>query len=95
MNLCRRCAVCPEWGPNQRSEWYCICWSGTGDGAANLARSLDKAVTGVGRCQRCRTLTEQDVCATCLNEKRDSQLLCVVETPADILAIEQAGNYQG
>jgi len=65
------------------------------EGAARLAAALDKAVEGVGRCRRCRTLTEQELCGTCANPRRDDQLLCVVETPADILAIEQAGNYQG
>lgn len=65
------------------------------EGAARLASSLHKAVEGVGRCRRCRTLTEEELCATCSNIHRDDQLLCVVETPADILAIEQAGNYQG
>ncbi len=65
------------------------------EGAARLALSLDRAVEGVGRCRRCRTLTEQELCGTCANSARDDQLLCVVETPADILAIEQAGNYQG
>ncbi len=64
-------------------------------GAGRLAGSLSRAVEGVGRCQRCRTLTEQPLCGTCGNAKRDSQLLCVVETPADVLAIEQAGTYQG
>ncbi len=65
------------------------------EGATRLARSLDKAAMGVGRCQRCRTLTEQSLCGTCSSDKRSGQLLCVVETPADILAIEQAGTYQG
>ncbi|MEJ2418919.1 MAG: recombination mediator RecR [Exilibacterium sp.] len=65
------------------------------EGATRLARSLDKAAAGVGRCQRCRTLTEQSLCGTCSSDKRSGQLLCVVETPADILAIEQAGTYQG
>ena len=65
------------------------------EGAARLADGLHKAVEGVGRCQRCRTLTEQPLCGTCANSARDDQLLCVVETPADILAIEQAGTYQG
>ena len=65
------------------------------EGAARLAAGLGKAVEGVGRCQRCRTLTEEPICGTCSNQRRDQELLCVVETPADILAIEQAGNYQG
>lgn len=64
-------------------------------GAERLAQSLHKAVEGVGRCQRCRTLTEQTLCGICVNQRRDNNLLCVVETPADVLAIEQAGTYQG
>ncbi len=65
------------------------------EGAERLAQSLHKAVEGVGRCQRCRTLTEQALCGICSNARRESSLLCVVETPADVLAIEQAGSYQG
>lgn len=64
-------------------------------GAERLAQSLQKAVAGVGRCQRCRTLTEQAHCGICANTRRDNSLLCVVETPGDVLAIEQAGTYQG
>lgn len=64
-------------------------------GAERLAQSLHRAVEGVGRCQRCRTLTEQAFCGICANTRRDNSLLCVVETPGDVLAIEQAGTYQG
>lgn len=64
-------------------------------GAERLAQSLHRAVEGVGRCQRCRTLTEQAHCGICVNARRDNSLLCVVETPGDVLAIEQAGTYQG
>src|SRR5690606_37141432 len=64
-------------------------------GAERMAQSLLKAIEGVGRCQRCRTLTEQPLCGICINHKRDNNMLCVVETPADVLAIEQAGTYQG
>ncbi|MFO1389855.1 recombination mediator RecR [Cellvibrio sp.] len=65
------------------------------EGAERLAQSLHKAVEGVGRCQRCRTLTEQTHCGICANNRRDNSILCVVETPADVLAIEQSGTYQG
>jgi recombination protein RecR len=65
------------------------------EGANRLANTLHKAIEGVGRCQRCRTLTEQDLCGICNNTRRDNTLLCVVETPVDVLAIEQAGSYQG
>ncbi|MGH1472144.1 MAG: recombination mediator RecR [Cellvibrionaceae bacterium] len=64
-------------------------------GAAQLANSIQRAVDGVGRCQSCRTLTEQTVCTLCANHKRDGSILCVVETPADVYAIEQAGNFSG
>lgn len=65
------------------------------EGADRLANILHKAIEGVGHCQRCRTLTEQTLCGICSNNRRDSGLLCVVETPVDVLAIEQAGSYQG
>ncbi len=65
------------------------------EGARRLVHGLDKAIDGVGRCQQCRTLTEQPVCFICSSVKRNDALLCVVETPADIVAIEQSGIYQG
>lgn len=64
-------------------------------GAQRLSQSIDRAIESVGRCQRCRTLTEQPLCGICANPRRDDGLLCVVESPADVLAIEQAGSYQG
>lgn len=65
------------------------------EGASRLASALEKAVEHVGHCQMCRTLTEQPVCGTCANARRDDSLLCVVETPADVLAIESSGTFQG
>ena len=65
------------------------------EGAQRLVGSLGKAIDGVGRCSQCRILTEQPVCFICNSAKRTSALLCVVETPADVVAIEQSGTYQG
>jgi recombination protein RecR len=65
------------------------------EGAARLAEGLAKSVEGVGHCSRCRTLTEEAICGICKNTRRDDGLLCVVETPADVLAIESSGTYQG
>ena len=65
------------------------------DGAQRLARTLQQCVEQVGHCQRCHTFTEDEVCATCLNPKRDASKLCVVETPADQSALERTGAYQG
>jgi recombination protein RecR len=65
------------------------------EGASRLAQALSTSVAGVGECRRCRTLTEQNLCSICNNQRRNQALLCVVETPADVLAIEQAGTYVG
>jgi recombination protein RecR len=65
------------------------------EGAGRLVGALDKAIEKVGRCLHCRILTEQAVCYICSSPKRNTGLLCVVETPADVVAIEQSGTYQG
>ena len=64
-------------------------------GAHRLAEAIEEAATKVGRCAQCRTLTEQDLCAICSNNRRSETQLCVVENPADLFAIEQAGGYRG
>lgn len=65
------------------------------DAGGRLAASLERAVRSIRNCERCRMLTEEPVCRLCSNEKRDRSQLCVVETPADLLAIEQSGAYRG
>ena len=64
-------------------------------GAQALAAALAEAAQRVQRCRSCRTLTESDMCAICANPKRDASVLCIVESPSDIVAIEQAGGYRG
>jgi recombination protein RecR len=64
-------------------------------GARRLAEKLNSAVERIGNCTRCRTFSEEPVCALCSHPSRDPQLLCVVETPADQLAIEQATGFRG
>ena len=63
--------------------------------AQRLAHTLLEATERVQQCQRCRTLCETDMCQFCQNPKRQSTQLCVVESPADLFAIEQSGQYQG
>ena len=65
------------------------------DGAKRLARALDDAVAKTRHCARCHTFTEGEVCATCLDPRRDARLLCVVESPADQAALERSGSYAG
>jgi recombination protein RecR len=65
------------------------------EGAGRLAEALGDAVARIGRCERCRNLTEETLCAICSDARREQRTLCVVETPADVLAVEQAGGYRG
>jgi recombination protein RecR len=65
------------------------------DNGLQLSQALEEAITKVGHCQNCRTLTENEICEICANPRRDSSLLCIVETPTDILAIEQTHSYKG
>ncbi|SDO28121.1 DNA replication and repair protein RecR [Halomonas shengliensis] len=65
------------------------------DGGRRLAAVLEEALERVGYCRRCRTLTEAPICVLCESARRDDALLCVVESPADQLAIEEAGGYLG
>jgi recombination protein RecR len=64
-------------------------------GATALADSLSQALARVGRCTRCRMFTEGELCAICASPQRDASLVCVVESPADVVAIEQSGGYRG
>lgn len=63
--------------------------------AQTLAAALTKAVESVKLCQRCFYLTEEDLCTICKNPARDQSLICVVEKPADLMAIERVGEYRG
>ena len=60
-------------------------------GAASLVATLSEALDKVGHCQQCRNLTETEFCPVCDDPKRNDDQLCVVETPAEVLAIEQTG----
>lgn len=65
------------------------------EGAQLLARALQEAATSVRHCMRCHTFSEAEVCPTCRDPARDASKLCVVETPADQMALERTGAYKG
>lgn len=65
------------------------------DGALQLGRALVNAVERVRHCARCNTFTEKELCDVCGNAERDASLLCVVESPADLLMIEQTMTFKG
>ncbi|MEP7244381.1 MAG: recombination mediator RecR [Gammaproteobacteria bacterium] len=64
-------------------------------GARALAAALNTSLDVVGRCRRCRMLTEGDLCQICLAPQRDASTVCVVESPADVVAVEQSGSFRG
>ena len=64
------------------------------DGGNALALALTEAMEHIGSCRRCRNFSETPICELCLSNRRDSSLLCIVESPADVFAMEEAG-YQG
>ncbi|MFZ5568228.1 MAG: recombination mediator RecR [Pseudomonadota bacterium] len=65
------------------------------EGAQLLSRALQEAATSVRHCSRCHTFSEAEVCITCQDPARDASKLCVVETPADQMALERTGAYKG
>ena len=65
------------------------------EGARELARVIEEAVAAVGRCESCRTLSENALCPVCASPRRDPRTLCVVETPADMAAIDASTGYRG
>ncbi|MEH6588193.1 MAG: recombination mediator RecR [Halioglobus sp.] len=65
------------------------------EGASTLAAALQTAVDKVDHCSLCRNFTELDVCEICSDTRRDASTICVVETPGDVLAVEQSGSYRG
>jgi recombination protein RecR len=65
------------------------------EGGRHLGRILAEAMDGIGHCSRCRTLSETELCSLCANPNRGDNQLCVVETPVEVLALEQATDYRG
>ena len=85
----------PGVGPKsaQRMALYLI--DKNRQGAADIAGCLNEALTVVRHCSLCRNFSDDEFCSTCANPKRSEDVLCIVETPADVLAIEASGSFQG
>jgi recombination protein RecR len=85
----------PGVGPKsaQRMAYYLL--QRDKPGAQRLANSLAAALERIGYCEKCNTFSEAPICDLCRSPKRDASLLCVVETPADQLMMEQTHTYQG
>lgn len=87
--------VLPGVGPKGAQRMVLYLLQRNRAGGAHLAEVLAEAVERVGQCEDCRNLSETPRCRICEDPRRDDAVLCVVESAADILAIEHAGGYRG
>jgi len=65
------------------------------EGGRRLAGILLQAMEHIGHCRQCRVLSEDELCPICIDERRDQSLLCIVETPSDVYAMEQTTTFRG
>jgi len=93
--LVRALRVLPGVGPRAAQRMALHLLQHDRDGARTLAHALEQATEAVRHCVRCNTFTEDETCALCRSGKRDATLLCVVETPADLLMVEHTRAYAG
>jgi recombination protein RecR len=87
--------VLPGIGPKSAQRMAYHLMQHDREGAGRLGGALLTAVRALRHCSRCNTFTEADICETCEDPERDASLLCVVETPADQIMLEQTMTYQG
>lgn len=85
----------PSVGPKaaQRMAYHLLQYDKPG--AQRLANALARVLSGIRRCAKCHSFSEEEICSLCSSGKRDASLLCVVETPADLLMMEQTLAYRG
>ena len=93
--LARALRCLPGVGPKAAQRMALHLMQHDRDGARALAGALAQAADVIRHCERCNTFTEESICAMCRSGKRDQALLCVVETPADLLMVEHTHSYQG
>ena len=87
--------VLPSVGPKSAQRMALHLLMKNREGAFGLAHALHEASSHIHECKICHSLTENEICDICLSNDRDQQLLCVVESPADVMAIEQSGSFRG
>ncbi|MBT4520463.1 MAG: recombination protein RecR [Halieaceae bacterium] len=94
-NLIEALRCLPGVGPKSAQRMTLHLLERDREGAANLAQALREATEKIVHCSRCRNFTELQVCEICADPKRDTTTICVVETPADVLAVEMSGSFRG
>ena len=94
-NLIEALRCLPGVGPKSAQRMTLHLLERDREGAVALAGALHEAAERVGHCARCRNFTELDICEICSDAKRDATTICVVETPADVMAVENSGSFRG
>lgn len=94
-NLIERLRCLPGVGPKSAQRMAFHLLEHKRHEGQQLADILKKTMLEIAQCNQCRTFSETPVCAMCARTNRDPAVLCVVESPADVLAIEQTGNFKG
>jgi len=87
--------ILPGVGPKSAQRMAFFLMERNRDGAQTLADCLNQAVEHIGHCRQCRTLTEDEVCRICSDRGRDSGQLCIVETPSDVMMIDNITGFKG
>lgn len=93
--LVQRLRVLPGIGPKSAQRMALHLLSRNRHGAVDLAEALTVAMHNIRHCQICRLLSENEICNICASGERDQHVLCVVESPADVIAIEQSSSFKG
>jgi recombination protein RecR len=94
-NLIEALRCLPGVGPKSAQRMSMHLLERDREGATALADALQVAMARVGHCSRCRNFTELEICEICTDARRDEATICVVETPGDVVAVEQSGSYRG
>lgn len=87
--------ILPSVGPKSAQRMALHLIMKNREGAVGLAHALNEATSYIHECTICHSLTENEVCDICVAKDRDEHVLCAVESPADVMAIEQSGSFRG
>ena len=85
----------PGVGPKSAQRMVLYLLERNREAAQEIVQALGEALAQVGQCEQCRMLSETAVCTICRGENRDAKILCVVESPADVIMLEQSGVFPG
>lgn len=85
----------PGVGPKSASRMAYHLLERDREGARTIAQALTNAIERIGHCKRCNNLSETDLCTICSSTRRDHSLLCIVETPSDLMSLDQSGVFNG